>query len=489
MNRFFSEDLQRIYSCSADEVLSHNNRFKRLHQLFADSFGGKGAEFIVRAPGRVNLIGEHTDYNGYPVLPMALDREIVLVISPRKDATIRLRNQNPYYTERIFTAALPLEPFPQGDWGNFVKAALSGLLEVGLVDVKNVIGFDAIVGGTIPESAGLSSSSAMVVGSALAFLAVNKVEADYKHLADLMARAERYVGSEGGGMDQAASLLAEPQKALRIDFFPLRVQTFSVPEGISFVICNSLVRASKSESAQYAYNLRVVEGRLAAALLAQAVEQKFGRKVKVDHLSDLSAEKLGVDPSSLMKLAAESMGDRPLSLKEIGSRLHRSAEDLERKYCTSKHGTVLKEPPGGFQVWHRYRHVITETERVDHTVSALKDGNIHEVGKLMSQSHASCRDDYEVSCPELDTLVSLGVKNGALGGRLTGAGFGGCTVHAVPSDRVDNFIRGVTDEYYHGYVRDNKNRNFIPYGDLQEVMFRCRASAGACVWSTEQSIT
>jgi len=327
----------------------------------------------------------------------------------------------------------------------------------------------------------------MVVASALAFLAVNGIEVDYKNLADVMARAERYVGSEGGGMDQAASLLAEPQKALRIDFFPLRVQTVSVPVEISFVICNSLVRAPKSESAQYAFNLRVVEGRFAAALLAQAIDQRFGRMVDVEHLSDLSATKLGVDTSTLTKLAAECMGDRPVSLKELGSRLRRSAEDLERMYCTSKRGTVLKEPPGGFRVWQRYRHVVSEAERVDRMVSALKQGNIHEAGKLMSQSHASCRDDYEISCPELDALVAIGIKNGALGARLTGAGFGGCTVHAVPSDRVDEFIRGVSSEYYSGYVREQKDRNFISYDNLQEVMFHGRASAGAGVWSTTES--
>jgi N-acetylgalactosamine kinase len=480
-----AEQLQRIYSCSVEELPSHRTRYERLYEFFAACYRTGSAAFVVRAPGRVNLIGEHTDYNGYPVLPMAIDRDVVLVLSPRAESTITLRNENPRYEERTFSAELPLTPYRQGDWGNYVKAAVHGLLEAGIIDAKKVAGFQAVVGGTIPDTGGLSSSSAMVVASALAFLAANRTDVDYMTLADLLARAERYVGSEGGGMDQAVSLLAGAGKALRIDFFPLRVEPVALPEGITFVVCNSLIRAPKSESAQHAYNCRVAECRLAGALLSNAIGQKMGKNIRVVRLADLSADKLGVGHDELHQLALESIGDHPLSMKAIAQRLGRSVESVERDYCTSQSGSVLKEPAEGFRVWNRYRHVVTEAERVGLTIKAFKDGDIDEVGRLMNQSHASCRDDYEISCPELDVLVSVGREKGALGARLTGAGFGGCTVHAVPSGRVDEFVRGVAAEYYHGYVKKDKGRQFISYDKLDDVIFPCRATAGAGVWPAD----
>jgi N-acetylgalactosamine kinase len=443
---------------------------------------------VVRAPGRVNLIGEHTDYNGYPVLPMAIDRDVVFLLSPRPDSTITLHNQNPLYAERKFSAELPLHPYGQGDWGNYVKAAVHGLLETGIVDAKKVVGFQAVVSGTIPDTGGLSSSSAMVVASALAFLAANRTEVDHKSLADLLAHAERYVGSEGGGMDQAVSLLAGAGKALKIDFFPLRVEPVALPKGITFVVCNSLIRAPKSERVQYAYNRRVIECRLAGALLSRVLEQMMGKSVRAVRLSDLSAEKLGVEPDDLHQLAQKSMGDQPLSLTVIAQQLGQSIESVERAYCTSQGGTVLKEPTEGFPVWNRYRHVVTEAERVGLTIKAFKEGDIDEVGRLMNQSHASCRDDYEISCPEVDALVSIGRENGALGARLTGAGFGGCTVHAVPSGRVKEFMRGVAAQYYHGYVMKKGSGEFILYDKLDDVMFPCRATAGARIWPVEELI-
>ena len=267
MQRDFSEELQRIYNGSPDELLLHTARYERLLALYHLSFPGQTSAFIVRAPGRVNLIGEHTDYNGYPVMPMAIDRDFVFILAPRTDGTIDIVNESPSFERRTFDARFPVSPYHQGDWGNYIKAAVHGILEAGWVDPKKAAGFQAIVGGTIPESAGLSSSSALVVASALAFLTANNKRIDKDHLAELLARAERYVGSEGGGMDQAVSLLAETGKALKIDFFPLRTQPVSLPENLSFVVCNSLIRAPKSESIRYAYNRRVIECRLATALV------------------------------------------------------------------------------------------------------------------------------------------------------------------------------------------------------------------------------
>ena len=482
------EVLQGIYNCSSGELSSRLARYERLYKLFSARFPGYGPQFIVRAPGRVNLIGEHTDYNGYPVLPMAIDRDFVLIIAARSDSSVELQNENPLFGERTFAAGFPVAPSHQGDWANYVKAAVHGVLEAGLVDPKNAVGFQALVGGTIPESAGLSSSSALVVASALAFLEANKAKVDRQILADLLARAERYVGSEGGGMDQAVSLLAEPGKALRIDFFPLRTEAVRLPEEITFVVCNSLIRAPKSDTVRYAYNRRVIECRLARALLSNVVAQKTGKSNAAIRLSDLSAKRLGMEPGVLNEMALEGIGELPLSLQDIAHRLGETVETVERDNCALRDGTLLKEPSEGFRVWNRYRHVVTEAERVNLAAKALQDGTIAEIGSLMNHSHASCRDDYEISCPELEALVSIARDHGALGARLTGAGFGGCTVNAVPSEKVEQFVQGVTADYYQGYVKQEKGREFTSYHDLRDVIFPCRATAGAGTWPAEQLI-
>ena len=450
------------------------------------SYPGKSPSSIVRAPGRVNLIGEHTDYNGYPVLPMAIDRDFVFIVSPRKDLSVELINENPSFERRTFTTEFPLPPYKQGDWGNYVKAAVHGILEAGLVDVKKAVGLQAVVGGTIPESAGLSSSSALVVASALAFLAANNVEVDHEELAELLAHAERYVGSEGGGMDQAVSLLAEANKALKIDFFPLRTEPVPLPNNLTFVVCNSLMRAPKSESVRYAYNRRVIECRLATALIAKAVGDKTGITVRPARLADLSAERLKIDQRALDEIALNAIGERSLSMNEVAQRLGERVDTVEKKLCTLRDGSILPEPSDGFRVWNRYWHVVTEARRVTSAVKAMREGESAVVGALMSESHASCRDDYEISCPELEVLVSIAREHGALGARLTGAGFGGCTVNAVPAERVETFLRGVTAAYYNGYIKREKEKSFTQFTNLHDVIFFCRATTGAGAWQSSE---
>jgi N-acetylgalactosamine kinase len=482
VERELSEELRRIYHCSPDELSVHNARYEQLLTLYRAKFSEQEPMFFVRAPGRVNLIGEHTDYNGYPVMPMAIDRDFVFVLGLRTDCTIDIINESPQYGRRTFDAQFPVPPYQQGDWGNYVKAAVHEILGAGWVDRDTAVGFQAIVGGTIPESAGLSSSSALVVAAALAFLNANNKQIDKEQLADLLAKGERYVGSEGGGMDQAVSLLGETGKALKIDFFPLRTQAVDVPENLSFVVCNSLIRAPKSESIRYAYNCRVIECRLATALVAKAIEERTGTKTHSNRLADLAGENLGLEPSTINEIVTQSIPKKSLSLKEIASMLGETSETTQKRWCTLRDGSVLTEPPGGFKIWNRYKHVVTEAQRVDLTVEAFRAGDAVKVGTLMNESHASCRDDYEISCPEIEALVSIAREHGAVGARLTGAGFGGCTVNAVPSSGFTRFVDGVKAAYYHGYVRQEKERSFSNYTDLHDVIFECRATTGAGAW-------
>jgi N-acetylgalactosamine kinase len=442
---------------------------KALREAFEQAFPGENATGLIRAPGRVNLIGEHTDYNGYPVLPMAIEREILAAWAPAKDDTVRIANLNPRFPVRTYQARLPLEPFPQGDWGNYAKAAVHGLLEERIVSAP-AKGFQALYTGNIPDSAGLSSSAALVVATGLVFLAINGKTCEPLALADLLSRAERYVGTEGGGMDQAASLLAEPGKALKIDFFPLRVKSVSLPGGYAFVISHSLVKASKSAEARAQYNLRVVECRLACALAAQALTQRTGIALHPKRLSDLAPERLSLTAEETDRFVHGALGENPWSLSEIAKKFGKSVKQISDSFSRLQGGSTVPEPASGYKLWKRYRHVTSEARRVEQAERELEEGDAEAFGNLMNASHASCRDDYEVSCPELEALVAIARDHGALGARLTGAGFGGATVSLVPEDRAGQLMHALLVEYY--------SRRSEPEA-LTEPTFLTRAVRGA----------
>jgi len=428
-------------------VASGTTDANTLREAYEQAFPGEKAAGLIRAPGRVNLIGEHTDYNGYPVLPMAIEREILAAWAPTKDDSVRIANRDPRFPARSFKVRLPLEPYPQGDWGNYAKAAVHGLLEERVVSAP-AKGFQALYSGNIPDAAGLSSSAALVVTTGLVFLAANGKTCDPLALADLLARAERYVGTEGGGMDQAVSLLGQSGKALRIDFFPLRARPVSLPAGYGFVISHSLVRASKSAEARAQYNLRVVECRLACALAAQALSKRTGIALHPKRLSELAPERLSLPAEETDRFVHEDLGENPWSSDEIAKKLGKTVKQLSDSYFRLQDGSLVPEPASGYKLWRRYRHVASEARRVEQAVQKLEKGDAAAFGNLMNASHASCRDDYEVSCPELEALVAIAREHGALGARLTGAGFGGATVSLVPEDRADLLIKALCVEYY-----------------------------------------
>jgi N-acetylgalactosamine kinase len=342
------------------------------------------------------------------------------------------------------------------------------LQEGGLPDPAR--GFRAVYSGNIPDAAGLSSSSALVVVSGLVFLTANGTPYDPLALADLLARAERYVGTESGGMDQAISLLGQPGKALRIDFFPLRARPVSLPAGYTFVISHSLVRASKSAEARAQYNLRVVECRLACALAAQAISCTTGRSVTAERLSNLAPEKLFLPAEEAERIVHEALGENPWSSGEIAKKLGKTVKQLSDSYCRLQDGSPVPEPASGFKLWKRYRHVTSEARRVEQAVQALEQGDVQRFGDLMNESHASCRDDYEVSCPELEALVAIARDHGALGARLTGAGFGGSSVNLVALSQTNQFMEAMKREFYAGRIQEKIT---------SEVLFETAAAGGA----------
>jgi len=420
------------------EATSIDRRPTRVVDEFARRYG-RSAAFIVRAPGRVNLLGEHTDYNGLPVLPMAIDRDIVIAGAARADRVVMLQNIEAQFGARDYEVNEDIAPFAAGDWGNYSKAAAQGLMRYCGGQLPH--GAELLVDGNIPSGAGLSSSSALVVGNALALLAANDVDVRYITLAELLPAAERYVGTLSGGMDQATSLLAQPGHALRIDFFPLRVRTLPLLRGYSIVVCHSLVQAEKSGPAKRAYNLRVIECRLACRVLERALGSGLPRPLQT--LGDLVTLFPGRPLVEFVSLISTQAPDRPLSLAQIAAIIGTAPERL-RSECH-----ITADLGDRFALMRRLRHVLCEAERVDQAEEALLAADAPGFGRLMDASHQSCRDDYEISCVELEELVRIAKEAGAAGARLTGAGFGGCTVNLVADAEVQTFLRRVDRSFYH----------------------------------------
>jgi galactokinase len=396
----------------------------KLQAAFASQFGSPSATHLVRAPGRVNLIGDHTDYNGLPVFPMAIQREIQILLRPRSDDTVRVANVDPEFSAREFRLSRAIDPYPPGDWGNYLKSAgqaLSGRL-------RSPLGFDGVVASDVPVAAGLSSSSALVIASALAIQQSSGASLEVLELAALMAAGERCVGTRGGGMDQAICLAAEEGSAIRMDFDPLRLTPVAVPQGWQFIVAYSLERAAKAASARQLYNQRVRECRLASETLA-------------DHLGVLPGPRL-----------------YPRLL------IHTSEEDL-----LSAAGQALTG-----DLHRRLRHVITESCRVDQAQRAMAAADIVAFGGLMLESHSSLRDDYEVSCEPLDRLVEISTTAGARGARLTGAGLGGCIIALTEDETVNGVVEALAREFY-------ASRSFD--GQLEDQLFVAHPSGGASVWS------
>ena len=401
------------------------------------------------APGRVNLIGEHTDYNGLPVFPIAIDREIRVEFRIVNDPVVRMDSPSARFAPFAFQLKRPIEAADQGDWSNYVRAAARGLLEHGLPLER---GIEGTVTGDVPIASGLSSSSALVVASALALLKANGIEVgggpeahlpspgrdqertvrrraslSCLRLAALMARAERFVGLEGGGMDQAACLHGVPGHALRIEFDPLRVTPVPVPGGWRWVVASSLVRAEKSAGARDRYNERARQCREA---LAASVRAAAGGR------------------------AARS-GDRATS----SATTYRDLVSAGDPDGLLRHARRILSPV----LFRRFRHVVTEGRRVALAERAMRDGDLHRFGHLMVRSHQSLRDDYEVSTDELDAIVGAALEAGAAGARLTGAGFGGCAVALCDDSSVEPVMEALTARFYEPRLGD------LPTGDIMFV--------------------
>lgn len=435
---------------------------------FAAAFPGEEPRNC-RAPGRINLIGEHVDYCGLSVLPMAIGREIRAAYTPDLSGQVTLVNTNADFPKAAFPNMPRLEPSAEGAWDNYVKAAVHGLNAY--FRIREAPGFKAAFGGTIPGAAGLSSSSAMVVAASLVYLDVlgKRLDVDISRieLANLLAEAEYFVGTRGGGMDQAIILLGKSAHACKIDFCPLRAEHVPLFEGHVFVACNSLVKSEKSGDMRHRYNAGPYTARLIRALVEAQLRADFDEEIALAALGDLWFGALCMRDAEVADLFEAAFPNERMTLAEAGQRLGLGEADLRERFIED-----LNEPEGGFRLRARARHLLTEYGRVEAARDLLLAGDDPEAfGALMDASHRSCAEDYQVSCPELDALSEAARHAGALGARMTGAGFGGCTVNLVPEHRLDAFFAEVERTYY----RDFLGRTELP----ADVMLVAQASDGA----------
>lgn len=396
----------------------------RLRDAFQARFG-RPHTHLCRAPGRVNLIGEHTDYNGLPVLPMALQRDVRIALRPRDDGRVRLQNLAQEFEPVEFEVGPGIPESPPGHWGNYAKAPADELARRFAIWK----GMDGVVTSDVPVASGLSSSSALVNAVGLALAHINDAVTEPVKLAAVMADAERYTGTRGGGMDQAVSLGAREGYATRIRFAPLRFRHVPVPADWRFVVADTGVRVEKSGAAQGRYNRRRSECEEALEVVADRVVAR-----------GMASRR----PRSYPELLRAILVDGALDVGEA-----------------ALSGNLLK----------RYRHVVTEAGRVEAAVDAFIVADHMEFGMLMDASHGSLRSDFNVSSAELDELVALAKEGGAAGARLTGAGFGGCIVALASVGTVEGVMEAIRDGYH-------RYRGF-PSEEMGDCVFVARPSGGA----------
>ncbi len=355
---------------------------------FAEVFGGGGKLHVVRAPGRVNLIGEHTDYNQGFVFPMAIEPQVVLVCRSRDDGKVRVASTHFPGTIVEFSVQAKIE---RGEpaWANYFRGVAAELIAAGIP----LTGMDVLIGNTLPVGGGLSSSAAIEVGTALAFLTIAGLKMDLARLALVCQKAEHeYALVPCGIMDQTIVASARQGYAMLLDCRDLSKHFIPLdPSELRVVIVNSMVRHELSGS-EYSDRRRQCE---------QGVEVFHQEDPAVKSLRDVTMKQL------------EAARDK---LPEV--------------------------------VFRRCRHVISENARTTSAAAFLNKRQYEEAGELMVQSHSSCRDDYELSVPELDFLVAEAMKiKGVYGSRMTGGGFGGCTVSLVQPRYVEGFTKTIEQAY------------------------------------------
>ena len=388
---------------SAPATANGTLNVRDLREIHRNRFGHTDAPAFL-APGRVNLIGEHTDYAGGYVLPAAIDFGTIAIISPRKDSRIELWSHNFAEGCSVDTANFPKA---HHHWSDYPLGVVWALRDAGV----EIPPFSMTLWGNVPVAAGLSSSASLEVATAAAVLHLAARDMRRSEVALLCQRAENvYVGSSCGIMDQFIAANGAEDHALLLDCRSLEFRLAPIPHHISLVIANTMVKHSVAAGEYGTRRAEVEEG---TAILRR-------HRPEIQLLRDATPE------------------------------------DLERW------GHEMPD-----NVLRRCRHIITENLRTVAAADALESGDLRKLGRLMAEAHASYRDDFEASCPEADIMVDAAQElPGLVGARLTGGGFGGCTINLVEAAHAEEFSRLLRDKYKAAT-------------GIEADIYRCHASAAA----------
>ena len=482
----------------------------------AKAFGHADSDSVAvfRAPGRVNLLGTHVDHRGGRVNPIAV-REMASICFPREDGVIRLANADSSYGVQEFAIADllpdgPVDNWPDwtlktpeylkaqgllGNWSSYVRAAAAYFANA-WGSPQAVKGFDLFVDTQLPRAAGLSSSSALVVTSAMALHLVNGREIDPKSLAEETGKAEWYVGTRGGSGDQAAITLSKANHVSHVDFFPMDVDWSPWVKGYSVLVCHSRVHAQKTSNARSIFNERVATYGI-ALMWVKHLHPEWAPKL--EHLRDVL--RIGLSVSQIYEMLKELPWRA--TREEILAALPKDTAEIEKLFLSHD------DPDEGYRVRDVCLYGLAECTRSLQLSARLRAGDIEGAGELLDLSHegdrVTCLDDsghrqacdtgltdedldgliaalasgddemaaaadlaqqpggYAASCPELDEMVDIARSvEGVLGAGLIGAGLGGCVEVLVADDAVERLKQVMLEEYYEPSGREPFMETMVP---------------------------
>lgn len=474
-----SANRERICDAEPGEhvpVLQPDEKLSRRMDALTDHFQSKYSVkplFFVRVPGRVNLIGEHIDYCGYAVCPMAIGQYILVAVALSKDNDIQLTNLEPKYKDfkcNLKDIDVCIKDAGSGpDWYKYFLCGVKGALEA-IPAVCVPAGILAAVSGNVSPNSGLSSSSALVSAAVLSTVHANRQSFSKHELATISADAERYIGTQGGGMDQAIAFLGKAGFAMLIEFNPLRGTDVTLPESAVFVIAHSQVCHNKAATSDF--NLRVAECRLAAQMIAKKRSKPWEHVLR---LIDVQ-KSLGMSLDEMACVVTTELHEEPYTLNEISECLGTTIPKL-------KESPLLRpfDDAQTFKLRQRALHVyqeaarVIEFQRINGAKGIAEDEKLRRLGELMSASHGSLRELYECSHPRVDRLVARAMACGALGARLTGAGWGGCVVAIVKKDKVSRFVDALKDEIRQSGIEEGFK--------LDDLVFPTESNQGAAIYT------
>lgn len=461
-------------------------RYQHLAAKFHAEFPNEAIQYYTRAPGRVNLMGDHIDYNLFLCLPMAIDFDLVAAVHANPESLeIALVNTDPKFTKQQFT--LPEDGLVitiddnNFNWSSYFRCALivahKYLLEKGRDASKPLVGMHVAFDGTVPTGGGLSSSAAFCVASTLAILKANGVDSISKaDLTRITVVSEHYIGLNNGGLDQCSLVYGEDGMCLLVQFrpklngIPLKFPTLPDGEELKFIISNTLVESPKKLTAPVNYNLRVVEMGIALDLLAKKFNLSLPSESNINsgtlrgfmETYFVEVEKQlpwdGQDNVKGMKWLQE-LTDKcdewftteekvGFTTEEAAAALGLSVEEFTQKYLTKMEVRYDK-----LKLYQRAKHVFSESYRVLqclHLLQTIENGDdfLREFGGVMNASQQSLDQLNGLSHPNCNRICEIALANGAYGTRVTGAGFGGSLVSITTAKKLPNLVNALVAEYY-----------------------------------------